>query len=341
MPVYGGWLRVKGHKYRPTFKICQAIASKAEEYDYDYIYFSENYLNVVYGEECEVADAWAYASALASVSKKIELVVAVKPGFHTPFSLARLAQGVNHVCEGRLSVNIVCGWMQREFQQYGIAYLTHDKRYERACEFTECIKKLWSGLPVNFDGDYYTLDNAIVAMGDHNDGEIPVWISGQSMNAKKMVARYGDVYFIDSMSDEELKKTIISLRDVEKKYNRKSKIAMSVFIIMRDSDEEAKARHQAIINNRQQNLIDKFREEMDVSGADMWKGLTDEQLVDSNCGFDACLIGSKQTILEKIHQLKNHGIDILLCQFEDMLNDTVEFGEKILPELSIERMKVI
>ena len=73
---------------------------------------------------------------------------------------------------------------------------------------------------------------------------------------------------------------------------------------------------------------------MAESGATMWKGLTDKQMVDSNCGFDASLIGNSDTILKRLFKLKKCGVDILLCQFEDMLNDTVSFGETILPELT-------
>ena len=334
IPVYGGWLRTNDHRYQPSFKTCYEVASRAEACRYDYVYVSENYLNVVYGEEFEVADAWAYSAGIAAKTAKINIVVATKPGFHTPLPLAKMAQGINHISNGRLSINIVCGWWKREFAQCDIEYLDHGGRYQRATEFTLCLKKLWTGKYSQFEGNHIALHDALVAMEEPSDGQIPIWVSGQSASAQELAAQYGDVYFIDSMPEEDLKEKIQQLRELEARHGRKAQIAMNVFVIMDETDEKARARYTNIIENRQQNLIDEFRKSMAESGATMWKGLTDEQMVDSNCGFDASLIGNSDTILKRLFKLKKCGVDILLCQFEDMLNDTVNFGETILPELT-------
>ena len=339
IPVYGGWLRTHHHRYQPSFKTCYEVAKRAEACNYDYVYVSENYLNVVYGLDFEVADAWAYSAAIAAKTSKIKIVVATKPGFHQPLPIAKMAQGINHISNRRLSINIVCGWWKREFTQCDVNYLDHDSRYQRATEFTLCIKKLWTGKYSQFEGIYYTLHDALLAMEEPKDGQIPIWISGQSTNAQELVAQFGDVFFIDSMPEEDLKEKIQQLRKLESYYGRKVQIAMNVFVIMDETDEKARLRYTEILQNRQQHLIDDFRKIMSESGATMWEGLSDEQMVDSNCGFDASLIGSSSTILRRLLKLKECGIDILLCQFEDMLEDTVTFGEAILPELASAKNK--
>ena len=339
IPVYGGWLRTKHHRYQPSFTTCCEVANRAEASNYNYVYVSENYLNVVYGLDYEVADAWAYSAAIAARTSKIKIVVATKPGFHPPLPIAKMAQGINHISNKRLSINVVCGWWRREFTQCDVDYLDHNRRYERATEFTQCIKQLWTGEYSNFEGKYYTLQDALLAMEDPADGQIPIWISGQSTNAQELVAQFGDVFFIDSMPDEKLKQAIQQLRKLESDYGRRVQIAMNVFVIMDETDERARLRYQKILQSRQQSLIDNFKNIMAESGAVMWEGLTDEQMVDSNCGFDASLIGSSSTILRRLLTLKECGVDILLCQFEDMLEDTATFGESILPELALAENK--
>ena len=332
-PVYGGWLRIKNHQYRPSFAVCNEIASRAETSCYDYIYVSENYLNVVYGPSQEVADAWAYAAALAANTSKISIVVATKPGFHSPLPLARMAHGINHISNNRLSINIVCGWWKKEFTQCGVEYLDHQGRYQRASEFTQCLKQLWTGENTSFNGKYFLLQDALIAMEDLEEGRIPIWISGQSTDAQRLVAQYGDVFFIDSMPDEELEQTIQQIRDLESKHRNKVKIAMSVFVILDETKEQAERRYMKILSGRQQDLIEGFKRIMAESGATMWKGLTDEQMVDSNCGFDASLIGDRATILNRLKLLQGYGVDILLCQFENMLDDAEKFGKTVLPQL--------
>ena len=120
IPVYGGTLRTNDHRYQPTFEICYEVAKCAEENNYDYTYISENYLNVVYGLDFEVADAWAFTTAIAAKTSTINLVVATKPGFHTPLPLAKLAHSINQISNRRLSINIVCGWWEREFTQCNV-----------------------------------------------------------------------------------------------------------------------------------------------------------------------------------------------------------------------------
>jgi len=110
IPIYGGWLRTNSHRYQPSFKTCYEVASRAEACSYDYVYVSENYLNVVYGEEFEVADTWAFSAAIAAKTSKINIVTSTKPGFHSPLPIAKLGQGINHISNGRFSINIVCGW---------------------------------------------------------------------------------------------------------------------------------------------------------------------------------------------------------------------------------------
>jgi len=259
IPVYGGTLRTHHHRYQPTFATCCEVVTLAEANNYDYVYVSENYLNVVYGEEFEVADAWAYSAAIAARTSKINIVVATKPGFHPPLPLAKMAQSISHISNGRLSINVVCGWWKQEFTQCSVDYLDHKGRYQRATEFTLCIKKLLTGEYTNLIGTYYSLQNALVAMEKPDDCQVPIWISGQSKSAQELVTAYGDVFFIDSMSDEKLKEAIQQIRVMEKPLGRKVKIAMSVFVIMDETDEKAHLRHQAIIENRQQDLIDNFR----------------------------------------------------------------------------------
>ena len=322
------------HRYQPSFKTCHAVASRAEACNYDYVYVSENYLNVVYGEEFEVADAWAYSAGIAAKTSKIQIVVATKPGFHAPLPIAKMAQGINHISNRRLSINVVCGWWRREFAQCDVDYLDHDSRYQRATEFTLCLKKLWTGKYSTFEGNHYALRDALLAMEEPGDGQIPIWVSGQSPSAMQLAANYADVFFIDSMPADDLQEKIQQLRELESRYGRRAQIAMNAFIIMDETDEKARLRYKKVVENRQQNLIDNFRKSMAESGATMWQGLSDEQMVDSNCGFDASLIGSSETILRRLLKLKECGVDILLCQFEDMLEDTVNFGDTILPSLA-------
>src|SRR5207248_5303829 len=59
-------------------------------------------------------DAWSTAAALAAVTSKIELMVAVRPNFHQPALFAKAAANIDNISGGRLALNVVSSWWADE-----------------------------------------------------------------------------------------------------------------------------------------------------------------------------------------------------------------------------------
>ena len=77
-------------------------------------------LNDIKGVEAPSLDAWSTAAALAAVTEKLELMVAVRPTFHLPALLAKQAANIDHISGGRLSLNVVSSWWADEARKYGV-----------------------------------------------------------------------------------------------------------------------------------------------------------------------------------------------------------------------------
>src|SRR5438309_8079850 len=86
------------------------------------------YLNDIKGPEAPSLDAWSTAAALAAVTERLELMVAVRPTFHLPALLAKQAANIDHISGGRLTLNVVSSWWSGEARQYGVAFDQHDAR---------------------------------------------------------------------------------------------------------------------------------------------------------------------------------------------------------------------
>src|ERR1700710_2637916 len=92
MPVFGGWLRnVEDEKMQADWNYVKQLAIRSEELGYDLTLIAELNLNDIKGVEAPSLDAWSTTAALAAVTKKIELMVAVRPTFHNPALLAKQA----------------------------------------------------------------------------------------------------------------------------------------------------------------------------------------------------------------------------------------------------------
>src|SRR5204863_164373 len=85
LPVFGGWLRnVENENMETSWAYVKELAQRSEKIGFDLTLIAELNLNDIKGVEAPSLDAWSTAAALAAVTERIELMVAVRPTFHLP-----------------------------------------------------------------------------------------------------------------------------------------------------------------------------------------------------------------------------------------------------------------
>jgi FMNH2-dependent dimethyl sulfone monooxygenase len=84
---------------------------------------------------------------------------------------------------------------------------------------------------------------------------------------------------------------------------------------------------------RNTETIGFFREVMSQSGAAAWAALDEEQMVDSNAGFELGLIGSFESVRARIPVLEAIGVDRIVCQFDDPMRDAGPFAKRVIRPL--------
>src|SRR5262249_7487153 len=92
-----------GHGPDASFEFAVDILQQAERHDFDISLIAARQL----GPDLE---AWTLASALASRTTNMELMVAVHPGINTPQMVAKMGASLDRISGGRFSVNVVNGW---------------------------------------------------------------------------------------------------------------------------------------------------------------------------------------------------------------------------------------
>ena len=111
LPVFGGWLRnVDDERMDASWSYVKRLAQRSEIIGYDLTLVAELLLNDIKGIEAPSLDAWSTAAALAAVTDRLELMVAVRPSFHPPAIFAKQAANIDNIANGRLSLNVVSAW---------------------------------------------------------------------------------------------------------------------------------------------------------------------------------------------------------------------------------------
>ena len=138
-----------------SFDDNKRYAQIAEDNGFDYVLLQTRFF-ASYGAENQL-EASALASALAASTEKLNIITAVLPGLWHPGVMAKIISTIDHISNGRVSINIVSGWFKGEFNGYGEPWLDHDERYRRSEEFIEVLREMWTKESANYRGDFYRI----------------------------------------------------------------------------------------------------------------------------------------------------------------------------------------
>ncbi|WP_088035406.1 dimethylsulfone monooxygenase SfnG [Evansella clarkii] len=318
------------------FESNKRYAQIAEEAGYDYALLQTRFI-ASYGAENQL-EAITLASALASVTKKINLISAVHPGLWHPGVYAKMIATLDNISNGRAALNVVSGWLKQEFTGYGEPWLEHDERYRRAEEFIQVLKSMWTEEKTTFKGDFYRINEAPLKPKPVN-GRPPVFQGGNSKAARKMAAKYSDWYFMNGNTLEGFKAQIEDVKALARNEGRENEIkfAANGFAIIRDTEGEAVQLLRDIVANADIKAVEGFKDAVKEAGQStkekdgMWANSSFDDLVQYNDGFKTGLIGTAEQVSDRIIELKKIGIDLVLTGHFHYEEDLQRFGEEIIP----------
>src|SRR6267378_4522343 len=88
-----GWRIISSRRHADALRLLapgvRRLARASERLGFDLTLIAELNLNDIKGEQAPCLDAWSTAAALAAVTERLELMVAVRPTFHPPALLAK------------------------------------------------------------------------------------------------------------------------------------------------------------------------------------------------------------------------------------------------------------
>src|SRR5450830_1549274 len=100
-------------------------------------------------------DSTLIASHAASVTKKLQFLIAHRPGFAAPTLAARQFTTLDVFNGGRTAVHIITGGDDRELRADG-SYIGKDERYARTDEYLDVLRQEWTrDKPFDYQGKYY------------------------------------------------------------------------------------------------------------------------------------------------------------------------------------------
>ncbi|ARU60089.1 alkanesulfonate monooxygenase [Tumebacillus avium] len=335
LPIFGGWLRnVENENMPSTFDYAKTVIQSAEKWGYSTTLIAELYLNDIKGVEQDVLEAWSTAAALASVTEKIEIMTAIRPGYHNPAVAAKMAANIDQISGGRFTLNIVSAWWAEEARQYGGHFAEHDERYERTQEFVDVLKGMWTEESFSYKGRYYNVEDAKLSPKPVQRPNPILYAGGESERGKKLIAEHCDAYVMHGGTPEEVKKKIddMKARRAEAGLEPFKSFGMAAYVICRDTEEAAQAELERITTVSEDAMKGYAGFGDFVNKSQLEQKLTLQDYSVSNRGLRPNLVGTPEQIAARVKEYEEAGVDLLLLQFSPQLEEMERFATDVMPK---------
>ncbi len=332
LPVFGGWLRnVPDEGMAPTWEYVRRLAQRSEQIGYDLTLIAELFLNDIKGIAAPSLEAWSTAAALAAVTERLELMIAVRPTFHNPAILAKQAANIDRISEGRVALNVVSSWWRDEARRYGVQFDEHDDRYARTAEWLAVVDGVWRERTFSFRGKYFQVEETIAEPKPVRRPRPPIYAGGESDAAKALIARACDAYVMHGDPPERVAARITDLaRRREDAGRPPMSFGMAAYAIVRSTEREARRELERITNVAPGspgygNYSDW------VANTKLEQRLSLEDYSVSNRGLRAGLVGTPEQVADRVRSFAAIGVDLLLLQCSPQLEEMERFAAEVMP----------
>ncbi len=328
---------------RSNFEHCAAIIKKADEAGFDSILLPSAYTVGL--------DPLFFAAGIAKELKQIQPIVAVRMGEIHPPMLGRILAGIDHELEGRLIINIISSDLP--------GYSTDNVyRYRKSGEIIDILKKGWNTDVIDHKGENYTfkLPSDPVKPYQQNGGPL-LYFGGMSEPARELAAEKADVFLLWPETEAQMAETMSDMSERAARFGRKLDFGLRIHMIVRETEEEAKAYARKLISkldedeglalrSRGQDSFsygvyrqDLLRKNADLEGFIeplVWSGIGKAW---SGCGSALC--GSAEQILGKLDRYMDMGMRSFIFSGFPLIEECEYVSKLILPHLPQAKLPVL
>lgn len=328
------FLGVPDPKLKSSWEHCRDIVQQAETGGFDNILLPSGYALGI--------DTTAFAAAIATLTRNIHLLMAVRVGESWPPQLARQIATIDQIARGRLKINIISSDLPGE-------KLASAPRYQRTVEAMQILKTLLNGEQLNHQGEFWNLDLDPAGVKTFSGKAPPLYFGGLSPDARDAAARACDVYLMWPDTKDKVAEIIADMTDRAAKYGRTLRFGYRAHVIVRDTESEARAYADRLLSKldaaegaqirarsldatsmgvaaqaalRENASDDGYAEE------NLWTGVGRAR---SGCG--AAIVGDPDQVLAKLAMYRDMGIDAFILSGYPHAAEADLFARHVLPRI--------
>ena len=298
------------------FEFSKSIVTTADKIGFDSLYAYDHLIPFFKDDiEKNIFECFTLLSATATITKRIKIgQIVTCNSYRNPALLAKMVSTLDVISNGRMELGIGAGWYEKEYLAYGYDFPSHIQRIKQLDESLSIIKEMWTKKSASFEGNYYTIKEAICNPKPIQKPHPTIMVGGSGEKyLLKVVAKHANRYNIFFGTPQEMKRKITILKDYCSKNGRDhNEIQYSVVLpcIITESGED--------INQ----IVARYKR----------RDKTVEQYLDFLVG--GITIGTPEKIINGLNQYIELGVSHFIIQFKDLNNSILKlFRSQIINKI--------
>jgi alkanesulfonate monooxygenase len=311
------------------------------------VHESAGFDRVLIGYFTNQSDGFLVGAHTASVTERLGLLLAHRPGFVAPTLAARKLATLDQLSGGRLAVHIISGGSEVDQAADG-DFVDHDGRYRRSDEYLHVMRRTFTETaPFDHDGEFYKVRNAHSMIRCVQQPHIPIYGGGASDAAIAALSPHVDTFMLwgEPLADTET--FMRRVRTAAASVGRVPSFSVSTRPILGRTDGEAWDRANRILaqiqsspwaqrvsqrtvqNVGSQRLLDVARR-ADVFDTCLFTALATASGAPGN---STALVGTAETVAKALLAYYALGARSLLIRGYDPLPDAEDYGRELIPRV--------
>lgn len=313
---------------------CRDIVQTADRNGFDNVLLPSGYQLGI--------DSTAFASAIATHTEQIHLLLAVRIGEMWLPQLARQLATVDQLAGGRLTINIISSDMPGQS-------LESEPRYRRTVEYMHGLRSLLDGQRLEVRGEFADFDLDPPRIATVDPGCPPMYFGGFSEAAKECAAEAADVFLTWPDTVASVADTIADMRRRAERFERALRYGLRAHVIVRETEAAARAAADRLISKldaetgaaikgrsldtqsvgvSRQNELRDGADDDGYAEPNLWTGVGR-----ARSGAGAAIVGDPDQVVAKLRAYQEVGVDAFILSGYTHIGECDLVAEHVLPNI--------
>ncbi len=284
-------------------------------------------------------ETYTWAAGIGAITNRAGVVATSHVTINHPIVAAKQSATIDHITDGRYTLNIVTGWNKPEIDMFGAPMLGHDERYDCAEEWLGIVRRLWSSdEQFDHDGRYYQIRSGYLEPKPLQRPFPAVMNAGGSERGRRFAAQHCDVVYtvLTSTDFDDCKAHVKAYRDLAfREFGRDLKVWSLAYIVQAETEVEAKAFYDDYVNvqgdwEAATNVIETMGINAKTIPPERLQAMK-ERFIAGWSGYP--LIGTREQIVDGLKKMSDMGLDGVLLSWPKYIEGMQGFMQETYPLL--------